>query len=148
MLCAIACNDAETAHSAFHMMPKSIQDEPLTRYLMFKVALLNWDQNLGCQCIKFLSRLTGKSQCRDILYACVKEAQNIGHKLLTLEALKAVAETFDADSSWTINIPSVFRCIIRLIHSIESQDSDSTDHTTELAEETCRIFEKGKTYNY
>ncbi|SPJ87099.1 related to transcription factors [Fusarium torulosum] len=142
MLCAIACNDAETAHSAFHIMPKSIQDEPLTRYLMFKVALLNWDQNLGCQCITFLSRLTGKSQCRDILYACVKEAQNIGHRLLTLEALKAVAETFDADSSWTINIPSVFRCTIRLIHSIESQDSDSTDHTTEFAEETCRIFEK------
>ncbi|KAH7257673.1 meiosis protein SPO22/ZIP4 like-domain-containing protein [Fusarium tricinctum] len=142
MLCAIACNDAETAHSAFHTMPKSIQDEPLTRYLMFKVSLLNWDQNLGCQCITFLSKLTGKSQCRDILYACVKEAQNVGHRLLTLEALKAVAETFDGDSSWTINMPSIFRCIIRLIHTIESQDSDSTDQTTGLAEETCRIFEK------
>ncbi|KAM0339705.1 hypothetical protein ACHAPQ_001521 [Fusarium lateritium] len=142
MLCAIACDDAETAHSAFHIMPKSIQDEPLTRYLMFKVSLLNWDQNLGRQCIAFLSKLTGKSQCRDILYACVKEAQQVGDRLLTLEALKAVAATFDADSSWTINMPSVFRCTIRLIHSIESQDSDLTDKTTELAEETCRIFEK------
>ncbi|KAF5672453.1 transcription factor [Fusarium heterosporum] len=142
LLCAIACNDAEAAQSAFWAMPESTQDEPLTRYLMFKVSLLSYDHDLGRQCIKFLSRLTRTSKCQDILYACTREAQHVGDKLLTLEALKAVAETFDQGNSSTTNMPSVFRCIIRLIHMIESQHNEADDQTTELAQETCRIFER------
>ncbi|KAJ4261598.1 sporulation-specific protein 22 [Fusarium torreyae] len=145
MLCAIACNDAEAAQSTFHAMPKSIQDQPLTRYLMFKVCLLNWDHELGRQCIKFLSRSAETAECRDILYACVREAQHVGDKFLTLEALKAVAETFDAETSSTANLPSIFRCTIRLIHLIESHDDDDDEEMDQdpgLVEETCQIFEK------
>ncbi|KAF4450714.1 transcription factor [Fusarium austroafricanum] len=142
VLCAIACGDAEAAQSAFHTMPKSTQDEPLTRYLMFKVSLLNWDHDLGRQCIEFLGRFADKAQCRDILYACVREAQHVGDKLLTLEALKVVAETFDVENSSNINLPSILRCTVRLIHLIESQDDKEEDQSPQLAEETCRTFEK------
>ncbi|KAF4966640.1 hypothetical protein FSARC_5689 [Fusarium sarcochroum] len=142
MLCAIACNDAEAAQSAFHAMPKSIQDQPLTRYLLFKVSLLNWDHELGRQCIEFLGRFAETAQYRDILYACVREAQHVGDKLLTLEALKAVAETFGAEAPSTSSLPSIFRCTIRLIRLIESQDDQEMDQGPELVEETCRIFEK------
>ncbi|KAM0559355.1 hypothetical protein ACHAPJ_004379 [Fusarium lateritium] len=143
MLCAIACSDAEAAQSAFHAMPKSIQDQPLTRYLIFKVSLLNWDHELGRQCVEFLGRSAETAQCRDILYACVREAQHVGDKLLTLEALKAVAETFDTEASSTANLPSIFRCTIRLIRLIESQDGEEEmDQGAELVEETCHIFEK------
>ncbi|CCT61743.1 related to transcription factors [Fusarium fujikuroi IMI 58289] len=142
VLCATSCSDAETAFSAFHSMPKSTQDEPLTRYLMFRVSLLNWDHDLGRQCVEFLGKFAEKSQCRDILYACIRDAQHVGDKLMTLEALKAVAETFDDEGSLTINLPSILRCTIRLIHSLESQGGSEGDASPELAEETCRIFER------
>lgn len=144
MLCATSCSDSEAALSAFHSMPRSIQDEPLTRYLMFRVSLLDWDHDLGRQCVEFLGKFAEKSQCRDILYACIRDAQHVGDKLMTLEALKAVAETFDAEGSLTINLPSILRCTIRLIHSLESQEGSEGDRSPELAEETCRIFERGK----
>ncbi|KAG4295037.1 hypothetical protein FPRO06_01621 [Fusarium proliferatum] len=142
VLCATSCSDAETAFSAFHSMPKSTQDEPLTRYLMFRVSLLNWDHDLGRQCVEFLGKFAEKAQCRDILYACIRDAQHVGDKLMTLEALKAVAETFDDEGSLTINLPSILRCTIRLIHSLESQGGSEGDASPELAEETCRIFER------
>ncbi|WKT38518.1 Tetratricopeptide-like helical domain superfamily [Fusarium oxysporum f. sp. vasinfectum] len=142
VLCATSCSDSEAALSAFHSMPRSIQDEPLTRYLMFRVSLLNWDHDLGRQCVEFLGKFAEKSQCRDILYACIRDAQHVGDKLMTLEALKAVAETFDAEGSLTINLPSILRCTIRLIHSLESQEGSEGDRSPELAEETCRIFER------
>jgi tetratricopeptide (TPR) repeat protein len=144
VLCAIACSDSEAAVSAFHSMPRSIQDEPLTRYLMFRVSLLHWDHDLGRQCIEFLGKFTERSQCRDILYACIRDAQHVGDKLLALEALKAVAETFDVEGSLTINLPSILRCTIRLIHSLESQEGSEEGRSSELAEETCRIFERGR----
>lgn len=144
MLCATSCSDSEAALSTFHSMPRSIQDEPLTRYLMFRVSLLDWDHDLGRQCVEFLGKFAEKSQCRDILYACIRDAQHIGDKLMTLEALKAVAETFDAEGSLTINLPSILRCTIRLIHSLEPQEGIEGDRSPELAEETCRIFERGK----
>ncbi|KAF5618944.1 transcription factor [Fusarium sp. NRRL 52700] len=141
ILCATSCSDAEAALSAFHSMPRSIQDEPLTRYLMFRASLLNWDHDLGRQCVEFLGKFSEKSQCRDILYACIRDAQHVGDKLMTLEALKAVAETFDGEGSLTINLPSILRCTIRLIHSLGSQEGRESDPGPELAEETCRIFE-------
>ncbi|EWG50418.1 hypothetical protein FVEG_16625 [Fusarium verticillioides 7600] len=142
VLCATSCSDAEAALSAFHSMPRSIQDEPLTRYLMFRVSLLNWDHDLGRQCVEFLGKFAEKSQCRDILYACIRDAQLVGDKLMTLEALKAVAETFDDEGSLTINLPSILRCTIRLIHSLELQECNEGDPSPQLAEETCRIFER------
>ncbi|KAF5532762.1 transcription factor [Fusarium napiforme] len=142
VLCATSCSDTESALSAFHSMPRSIQDDPLTRYLMFRVSLLNWDHDLGRQCVEFLGKFAEKSQCRDILYACIRDAQLFGDKLMTLEALKAVAETFDDEGSLTINLPSILRCTIRLIHSLESQEGSEGDPSPELAEETCRIFER------
>ncbi|KAF4502049.1 transcription factor [Fusarium agapanthi] len=142
VLCATSCSDAEAALSAFHSMPRSIQDEPLTRYLMFRVSLLNWDHDLGRQCVEFLGKFAEKSQCRDILYACIRDAQHVGDKLMTLEALKAAAETFDAEGSLTINLPSILRCTIRLIHSLESQEGSEGGPSPELTEETCRIFER------
>ncbi|KAH7181876.1 meiosis protein SPO22/ZIP4 like-domain-containing protein [Fusarium sp. MPI-SDFR-AT-0072] len=142
VLCATSCSDSEAALSAFHSMPRSIQDEPLTRYLMFRFSLLNWDHDLGRQCVAFLGKFAEKSQCRDILYACIRDAQHVGDKLMTLEALKAVAETFDAEGSLTINLPSILRCTIRLIHSLESQEGSEGDRSPELAEETCQIFER------
>ncbi|RFN41036.1 hypothetical protein FIE12Z_13002 [Fusarium flagelliforme] len=142
MRCAIACEDLDAAHAAFHTMSKSIQGEPLTRYLMFKVALKSWNHQLGRQCIEYLGKIPDKSQCQDIIYACARDAQNAGDKLMTLETLKAAVEGFDIADSSTTNLPSIIRCAIRLIHMIETLPDENIDQVPDLEEETCVLFER------
>ncbi|KAK7429574.1 sporulation-specific protein 22 [Neonectria magnoliae] len=142
ILCAIACNDIEAARSAFHSMSKTVQDDPLTRYLMFKASLIGWDHELGCASIEHLSKSVDKEKSQNILYACIREAQQVGDRLCTLAALKAVLEKFDFEPPSKSHFPSLLRCTIRLIHLIESQDTDASDQDLELAEDTCNIFEK------
>lgn len=143
MRCAISCEDADSAYAAFNTMPKDIQDEPLTRYLMFKVALMSWNHELGRQCIEYLGKMPDKSQRRDIIYACVRDAQNAGDRMMTLETLKAATETFDMEGASTSNLPSLFRCAIRLVHLIETPQDEDADGVPELAEDTCCMFERG-----
>ncbi|KAF4459421.1 transcription factor [Fusarium albosuccineum] len=142
ILCAIASDDIEAAKSTYHSMPKSVQDEQLTRYLMFKASLIGWDHDLGRQCVEFISKSTDKSKSQDILYACVREAQHIGDKLCTLEALKAIAETISYEASPAANLPSILRCSIRLIHLVEAEQGEEADGVSKLTEDTCNIFEK------
>ncbi|QPC76062.1 hypothetical protein HYE68_006814 [Fusarium pseudograminearum] len=142
--CAISCEDAESAYATFNAMPKDAQDEPLTRYLMFKVALMSWNHELGRQCIEYLGKMPDKSQCQDIIYACVRDAQNAGDRMMTLETLKAATETFDIEGASTTNLPSIFRCAIRLINLIEGPQDEHMDGAPELAEDTCCIFERAR----
>ncbi|KPM36312.1 hypothetical protein AK830_g10246 [Neonectria ditissima] len=142
IICAIARNDIEAARSAFHSMSKAVQDEPLTRYLMFKASLISWDHELGCQSIEHLSKSPDKENSQNILYACVREAQQFGDKLCTLAALKAVVEKFDLGKASVSHFPSLLRCTIRLINLIESQSEDASNQDIELVEDTCNIFEK------
>ncbi|KAJ4186178.1 sporulation-specific protein 22 [Fusarium falciforme] len=144
ILCAIARSDADAAKSTFDTLPTAIQNDQLTRYLMFKVSLISCDHDLSRQCVEFLSKSSEKAKSRDILYACVREAQQLGDKLCTLEALKAVTETFTADSSTAAaaNLPSVLRCAIRLVHIIETQDTQGADQASVLIQDTCDVFEK------
>ncbi|RSL67252.1 hypothetical protein CEP54_003325 [Fusarium duplospermum] len=111
ILCAISRSDPETAKCTFDALPTAVQNDQLTRYLMFKVSLISWDHDLARQCVEFLSKSTEKAKSRDILYACVREAQQLGDKLSTLEALKAVSATFVTGSSTTAasNLPSILR---------------------------------------
>ncbi|CAF3467386.1 unnamed protein product [Fusarium graminearum] len=134
--------ETDSAYAAFNTMPKDIQDEPLTRYLMFKVALMSWNHELGRQCIEYLGKMPDKSQCRDIIYACVRDAQNAGDRMMTLETLKAATETFDMEGASTSNLPSLFRCAIRLVHLIETPQDEDADGVPELAEDTCCMFER------
>lgn len=145
--CAIFCEDVDAARAALHAIPEAIRDEPLTRYLMFKVALMSWDHELGRQCIEYLGRMPDKSQCQDIIYACIRDAQNAGDRLMTLETLKAAIQTFKMEGPSTTNLPSIFRCAIRLIHMIEASYDGHVDGIADLAEDTCYMFEMGEFYN-
>lgn len=45
--CAMAKHDTVKARQTFNQMPQSIRDAPLTRFLLFKVALKDRDTTLG-----------------------------------------------------------------------------------------------------
>lgn len=146
ILCAIGLNDAEGARTAFAAMSEAAQNEPLTRYLMFKASLVDWDTELGCQSIKHLAESVDAARCQEMLYACIREAQQAGDKLCTLAALKAVALSWDPDRSSAACLPSILRGSIRLINLMEKEGrSDKIHDPSELfIEDTCKLFELGK----
>ena len=143
-MCAVGMNDTEKARAAFHSMPAAAQDDSLTRYLMFKVSLLSWDHELGSESLKHLSKGGGTDRGQDILYACVREAQQVGDKLCTLAALKAVVNNWTSGETPACNLPSILRCTIRLIHMIEDEEGkkDGEVNGKTIAEDICVIFEK------
>ena len=121
-MCAMGMNNTDKARAAFHSMPAAAQDDLLTRYLMFKVSLLSWDHDLGSESLKHLSKCGGTDRGQDILYACVREAQQVGDKLCTLAALKAVVNNWTSGETSACKLPSILRCTIRLIHMIEDEE--------------------------
>ena len=122
-------------------MPEGGQVEPLTQYLMFKVSLLDWNTELGCQSILKLAKSARDDRNQEMLFACVREAQQAGDKLCTLTALKAAAETWEAGASPASSLTTVLRCSIRLIVIMEGS-GDFEPH--EFDEDTCALFERGK----
>jgi hypothetical protein len=116
---------------------------------MFKVSLIDWDHELGCESIEHLSKLSDSSQGRDILYACIREAQQAGDKLCALAALQAIIKSWKDNEATPSNLTSILRCSIRLIQLIEEQSDKSEVHpyNMELTDDLCCLFEKGN-YRY
>ncbi|PHH59291.1 hypothetical protein CDD81_3415 [Ophiocordyceps australis] len=142
ILCALELNDAERARDAFDQMPKGAQDDGLSRYLMFKVSLVSWDHELGRESIGQLSKSRDAATRLDMLYACIREAQEFGDKLCTLAALKAVCNGWTLDERPPGNLASMLRCTIRLIHLAEEEETVAEEHQADFAQETCEVFEK------
>ncbi|KAI5458131.1 meiosis protein SPO22/ZIP4 like-domain-containing protein [Mariannaea sp. PMI_226] len=136
----------ETEYSEGVNNLSALFDRVPLEYLMFKVSLIGWDHELGCECIDKLSRCSDKEKSRDILYACVREAQQVGDRLCTLVALKAVTERCGSETAPTAHLPCIMRCAIRLIHLIENQEEEGSNNGPGLTEDTCQIFEKAAEY--
>lgn len=149
-MAAIELKDAEKAKGTFESMPETTQNEISTQYLMFKVSLIDWDHQLGYQCLMNISRRSNEAQSQDMLYACIKEAQQAGDRICTLSALKAVAEGCNTKQHWVHGLPSVLRCSIRLINWLDTEEQprekSGLDETS--AEDTCRAFERGELIRY
>lgn len=148
ILCALKLNDAERAKDAYHNMPPGPQADVLTGYLMFRVSLLSWDHELGSQSIAHLSKASDTARGRDILYACVREAQQFGDRLCTLAALRAVADSWAVGGLASDSLPAILRCTIRLMHMAEEEDDvrEGLAEKSEFTEEICEVFTKGLLY--
>ena len=147
ILCAIQQNDFEKGRQIFSAMPAASQKDPLTSYLMFRLALLSWDRELGQQCLENLSNFSDEGQCTDMLYACIKEAQHAGDKICTLEAMKAITRSTTVDGSVKGNCPSLLRCMIRLIIMMEESAPEAGPcrvEDSQVADDLCAAFEKGE----
>lgn len=150
VICALGANDTEKARRIFHSMSENAKNHILTRYLTFKVSLVDWDHDLGFESIRHLSKLSDSSQGRDVLYACIREAQQVGDKLCTLAALQAIIESWKTDQATPSNLTSILRCSIRLIHLIEEQGGgvEVGSQSIAYADDLCHIFEKGNYLRY
>ncbi|KAL9480853.1 hypothetical protein ACSS6W_005639 [Trichoderma asperelloides] len=137
--------DTEKARQVFYSMPDSVKNHILTRYLTFKVSLIDQDHELGCESIEHLSKLSDCSEGRDILYACIREAQQAGDRQCALAALQAIIRSWDGNEVTPSNLPSILRCSIRLIQLIEEEDGNTGKvhlRNTVYADDLCYLFEK------
>lgn len=126
-------------------MSDNVKTHFLTRYLTFKISLIDQDHDLGCESIQHLSQISDSSEGRDILYACIREAQLAGDRQCALAALQAIIRSWKDDEATPSNLPSILRCSIRLIQSIEEEGNMREVHlqNTVYADDLCCLFEKG-----
>jgi hypothetical protein len=95
-----------------------------------------------------LSKSSDREQAQNILYACIRDAQQIGDKLCTLAALKAVVNGWGIGDVAVRNTPSILRCIIRLLHAIrDEEDTERATCNSDYIEETCKAFETGTAFS-
>lgn len=120
--CALAQLDFDAARSAHAQMTESSRDEPVTRYLMYKVGLQSGDTDFG-KCVLSHSFYTADkvaTECLDhicrssvkdatLLYACVMEAQSAGNKRQAINALRKVLEKYEHGAPAGIHLPALLR---------------------------------------
>jgi hypothetical protein len=146
LLCAIARKDFGGAREIFSSMSKSAQNEGMTRFLMYKIALRCGESELAAECLQFISSATTKDPT--LLYACCLDAQQSGNKHQTIAALQLVLEKYGYSAPSAIHLPSLIRTTIQLIVSLldESRNSTTSDNMEVSVEKLCRAFEGGTSY--
>jgi hypothetical protein len=106
MLCALAENNFNDAREAFFLMSEHSQENPMSRYLLYKVALRSGDDALGknldrsgladmaaTECLDVVSRASGTD--KTLLYGCILEAQKVGYRK---QAIKSFQELVNDES--------------------------------------------------
>ena len=116
---------------------------------MFRVSLINWDHKLGYQCIQNILKSDKADQSQDILYAALKEANQVGDRVCALSTLRALREGFSAGHELSSNITPILRCAVRILHSLDdeekkAEDVDEFSKSLDIPTELCSTFQAGK----
>ncbi|KAK1478311.1 hypothetical protein CTAM01_15036 [Colletotrichum tamarilloi] len=138
ILCALGRNNAERARQVFQGMSETAQNEPMTRYLMYKAALRSSDQELAAQCLERVALSAPEDP--NFLYACVLEAQQAGDKVCAMQAMKQLVEKFEFSETSPIHLPALLRCNIRLAVSIAESVKGARERQSTV-EEVLVLFE-------
>ena len=132
MAMAIAKNDLNSAREAFYQMPVSTQNETMTRYLAFKVALRSHDYDFANESLNMVAKHAQKDPT--FLYACVLEAQQSDMRHIAVAALQAILDNYSPG----VHLPALLRCTARLlIGELDSQEQC----VDEVVEQMVRVFE-------
>ena len=143
LICAIARQDVVSANEIFNSMPKAHQDAPLTRFLMFKIAIRAQDSELAAGCLEKLLANTGSDS--SLLFACVMDAQQVGDTSQIIAALQLVLHKSELYPHDDVHIPSLLRCTLRLMFSQLEAKDQSIDVSIAVSE-ICRLLEAGEKY--
>jgi hypothetical protein len=124
-------------------MSDAAQKEPMTRFLMYKIAIRCGENELAAECLQVIS--SGTMRDSTLLYACCLDAQQTGNKHQTIAALQLVLEKYGYSAPSAIHLPSLLRTTIQLIVSLQndSQSSTTSDELGVSVEKLCKAFEGG-----
>ena len=148
LLCAIERQDDNGAADALNSMPSKAKDEPMTRFLMYKIAIRTNRLDDASECLQaiFSSPTTDPS----LLYACCLHSIEGHDKKMTLSVLQLVLDKFDYCPPTPVHLPSLLRITIGLTSSLLEQSStvSDTDELETLVDKLCKLFEGGMNIPY
>ncbi|KAI6994451.1 hypothetical protein KC329_g2826 [Hortaea werneckii] len=135
IITALARADVPAAREAYYSMPSSCQNEAMSRYLAFKIALKSGDNELADDSLHALSKNADKDP--SCLYACILEAEQVRSRHLAVLGLQRL---LDKQLHGT-HLPSLLRCTARLMmKELEAQGSPSNEATEEIVS----LFERAR----
>ncbi|KAL5345161.1 sporulation-specific protein 22 [Pseudogymnoascus australis] len=144
LLCTLGRGDVSDARGVISQIPESSKDDPMTRFLMFKIAIRTNELELASACLEKIYKAE-KDDCT-VLYACVLDAQQVGDRTLTIAALQLVFQEYEYSVPSSVNFPALLRCMIRLILSqLESVESEKDIDVPSVVDQLCKLFEGGST---
>ncbi|KAB8288201.1 hypothetical protein EYC80_010206 [Monilinia laxa] len=138
LLCALGRDDVDCARDVFVSMSDAAREEPLTQFLMYKIAIRSGDVELAAEC---LEKVTSCSEDPTLLFACVLDAQKAGNKTNVLDALWMVLDKCGYSAQESVRLPSIIRTIIILLVGVIESEETSVNKAGENTEKLCRLFE-------
>jgi len=128
-------NDRIGARAVFYSMPENNRNEPVSRSLVFKLALIDGDQALAQESLQILAKHATHDS--EPLYASVLMAQQYGTPDMTILALRTLIDQQPPG----LNFPALLRCTVRLLMGeLDSKDEEKNKSRTVV--ELVVIFER------
>ncbi|KAI0588960.1 SPO22 domain-containing protein [Pyrenophora tritici-repentis] len=134
--CAYSRQHYDVARDVHLQMSESGRDEPVTRYLMYKVGLRSGDEDFAAECLDHVCRSSAKDAT--LLYACVMEAQSAGSKRQVISALGTILDKYEHSAPAGIHLPALLRSTARMLQSGLTKDG-SIDNS--IMDQLCNVFE-------
>lgn len=138
----IELEDYATAREVLMSMSESARRDPLSQYLIFKIAIRSDQCDIAADCLQNIA--ASSTDGFDHLFACVLEAQEKGHKYMTIAAMQIILQRVDYFESNGVNVPCLIRCIIRMLEGLlkGGQIRPGSDEYANSADNLCELFEK------
>ncbi|KAE8452848.1 hypothetical protein EG329_013120 [Mollisiaceae sp. DMI_Dod_QoI] len=144
LLCALARKDIGNAKEMFNSMPDSTRNEPMSRFLMYKIAVRGGDTDLAAECLQAINSAARVTQDLTLLYGCVLDAQQVGDKKQTLAGLQLVLEKSDYGVQTPVHLPSLLRLTISLMLALlEENPGYENSEALDTIDKLCKAFERG-----
>ncbi|KAH8778487.1 meiosis protein SPO22/ZIP4 like-domain-containing protein [Diaporthe sp. PMI_573] len=141
LLCALARNDVDSAKSTFCIMSRDAQKDPMTQYLMYKTAVRSGDRESAAEHLEAVAKASPEPM--QLLYACVRESTQINDRLISIDALKKVADVCDLQRPGQVHLPALLRCTIKLLLGL--LDSGEEAQRQSVINDLCAAFDAAAT---
>jgi hypothetical protein len=141
LYCALSRHDIRGAQEIFGEMSDVAKNDPMTRFLMYKIAVRGGEAELAAECLEKVYESSPKEP--NLLYACVLDAQQAGDKDLAVAAMQLVLERHQQSHATSIHLPALLRCTIRLTKSqLEAKSNPKLDSDSNIiVDRLCKLFE-------
>lgn len=144
LLCVLNQGDINSARDVFGSMSATAKEEPLSRFLMYKIAIRSQEIELAAEC---LEKVASSSEDPTLLYACVLDAQKVGDKTHVLSALWMVLDKCGYGAQENLRLPAIIRTVIVLLVGLIEDEKSSIYNNEEEVEKLCKLFEGGNSFH-
>lgn len=120
-------------------MTAESQKDPTSQYLLYKASIRSGDTDMATECLENLAQSNVNFQ---LLYACVADAQRVGDRLVTLQAMKKLAAAYDYENPGPVHLPALLRCTVMVMHNL-LKGNEERDQSP-VIEDLCQIFDNGE----